>query len=106
MKKIVKLFVLYILIFVNSFSVSTKLNSEDPILMYSWLVIIVCSMMDLIQIPTVITLRSQILAYILCVISWIILYLASIQVIVYHQWWMPPFVAFSVAAISLNALIP
>ncbi|KAG7202383.1 hypothetical protein KM043_018700 [Ampulex compressa] len=96
-----------VLVWAKNFSYDMRLSTENPLLLKSWMMLVTCSTLGFVQIsPTSRGSRSQALTSILYFISWLVLALAATPEPSFYQCYMPPIVAFSVAFIVLNHIIP
>ncbi|KAF7408574.1 hypothetical protein HZH66_003111 [Vespula vulgaris] len=93
-----------VLVWAKNFSYSTRLLTEDPILLVSWETLAVCSTLELVQMSSK-SSESWILSNILRFLSWIMLSTAATVRPSFYQWFIPPFVALVIAILSLHCII-
>lgn len=96
-----------VLVWAKNFSYDMRLSTEDPVLMASWTVLAVCSILGIVQIsPNHKGYRSLILSNLLRFTSWVILSMTAAPHPSFYQWCMPPITAIIVMLITLNSIIP
>lgn len=93
-----------VLVWAKNFSYSTRLLTEDSILLVSWEILAVCSTLELVQMSSK-SSESWILSNILRFLSWIMLSTAATVRPSFYQWFIPPFVALVIAILSLHCII-
>ncbi|XP_035717908.1 GPI inositol-deacylase-like isoform X1 [Vespa mandarinia] len=93
-----------VLVWAKNFSYSTRLLTEDSILLVSWEVLAVCSTLELVQISSK-SSESWILSNMLRFLSWILLSTAATVRPSFYQWFIPPSVAIVIAILSLYCII-
>ncbi|KAF7414964.1 hypothetical protein HZH68_003453 [Vespula germanica] len=93
-----------VLVWAKNFSYSTRLLTEDSILLVSWETLAVCSTLELVQMSSK-SSESWILSNILRFLSWIMLSTAATVRPSFYQWFIPPFVALVIAILSLHCII-
>lgn len=88
------------------FSFSTRLITEDQVLLYSWIVMVACGTSGLVQIPksSVNSYKTKMLATLLRCLGWIALAISATSNAAYYYWCFPPCLAVVVVLISLNSL--
>ncbi|XP_012276189.1 GPI inositol-deacylase [Orussus abietinus] len=96
-----------VLVWAKNFSTNTRLITEDPILLASWVVLSGCSIMGLVKIPSKSSgRRPRILGFLIRGIGWSILILSAARNPAYYQPWIPPTVASIMCLVALDSLIP
>ncbi|XP_066603926.1 GPI inositol-deacylase [Prorops nasuta] len=95
------------LVWAKNFSYERRLSTEDPVLLLSWVIIISCGTLDIVQIPSkYMGLRSEVLANVIRFLSWVILSTASSEHPASYHCHLPPVIAGVIILIALNYLIP
>lgn len=80
-----------------------KLSSEDSLLLQSWIILVICSTMGWVQLPSNNhKSRSRILSSILCFLGWIVLLMGAAPHPSFYQYCIPPIVAGIISIIALN----
>lgn len=80
-----------------------KLSSEDSLLLQSWIILVTCSTMGWVQLPSNNHKnRSQILSSILCFLGWVVLLMGAAPHPPFYQYCIPPIVAGTISIIALN----
>ncbi|XP_060811024.1 GPI inositol-deacylase isoform X1 [Bombus pascuorum] len=94
-----------VLVWAKNFSYDMRLSSEDPLLLQSWIVLVTCSTMGWVQLPSNnYKNRSQILSSILCFLGWVVLLMGAAPHPAFYQYYIPPIVAGAIAIIALNVI--
>lgn len=93
-----------VLVWAKNFSYSTRLLTEDFILLISWEILAVCSTLELVQISSK-SSNSWILSNMLRFLSWIMLSTTATARPSFFQCFIPPSVAIIVAILSLYSII-
>lgn len=84
-----------------------KLNTEDPVLFVSWIMLSGAGMWSCGKyIPMHKGTRSVILSNIIRLASWIVLSMTAAPRPFFYHWCMPPVVAMTALLIILNAVVP
>ncbi|KAL6261826.1 hypothetical protein P5V15_006911 [Pogonomyrmex californicus] len=95
-----------VLVWAKNFSYDMRLNTEDPVLLTSWSILVICSTLGIQFSPNHKGYHSFVLKYILCFTSWVILSMTAAPRPSFYQWYMPPITAAMVILITLNSMIP
>lgn len=101
---IIKLKIKHLYIKFIYYSYSTRLLTEDDLLLVSWELLAVCSTLELVQISSK-SSESWILSNMLRFLSWIMLSSAATVRPSFYQWFIPPTVALVIAILSFNCII-
>lgn len=80
-----------------------RLSTEDPLLLQSWIILVACSTLGWVQVPTNHQgIRSQLLSSILYFVGWVVLSMGAANHPPFYQYYVPPTVAGVTAIIALN----
>ncbi|XP_034175717.1 GPI inositol-deacylase [Osmia lignaria lignaria] len=92
-----------VLVWAKNFSYDMRLSTEDPLLLQSWIILVACSTLGWVQVPTNHQgTRSQLLSSILYFVGWIVLSMGAANHPSFYQYYIPPTVAGITAIIALN----
>ncbi|XP_012138949.2 GPI inositol-deacylase isoform X1 [Megachile rotundata] len=91
-----------VLVWAKNFSYDMRLSTEDPLLLKSWVILVACSTLGWVQIPSNDGIRSKILSRILYFVGWIVLSMGAAYHPAFYQYYMPPIVAGIIAMVALN----
>lgn len=79
-----------------------RISTEDALLLQSWTVLVTCSTMGWVQIPSNIRKsESQILSSILCFLGWVVLLMGAATNPSFYQYYIPPIIAGVVVIIAI-----
>ncbi|XP_043274564.1 GPI inositol-deacylase isoform X2 [Venturia canescens] len=98
------------LVWAKNFRYETRLTTEDPTMMVSWLVLTCWGSLGLVEIPIDesprMSNRRLLCANILRLLAWFIAFTTALENSAYYQWTVPPLVAFAVTCLALLSLLP
>lgn len=94
-----------VLVWAKNFSYSSRLTTEDPVLLYSWILLVICGTLGLVEVPckrnsVVIRIISFLLRY----IAWLIICLTRVPTSFFYQWWLTPSVTVFMILISICSI--